>query len=56
MFISTISNAKPFAIKIYSFNLKNKKMIDKKFDRLHKKKKMSCTKEFTIYNYLIFVV
>ena len=56
MFISMISKAKSFAIKMYSFNSRNKKMIDKKFDRLHEKKKMSWTKKFTIYDYLIFVV
>ena len=56
MFILTISEAKPSAIKMYSFNLKNKKMIDKKFNRLHEKEKISWTKELTIYNYSIFVV
>ena len=56
MFILTISKAKSSAIKIYSFNLKNKKMIDKKFDRLYEKEKMSWTEKFTIYDYLIFVI
>ena len=40
MFISTISETKSLAIKMYLFNLKNKKMIDKKFNRLHEKEKM----------------
>ena len=56
MFILTILNAKSLAIKIYSLNSKNKKMINKKFDWLHEKEKMSWTKRFTIYNYSIFVV
>ena len=56
MFISTILKTKSPAIKMYSFNSKNKKMIDKKFDRLHKKEKMSWTEKFTIYDYSIFVV
>ena len=56
MFILTISNAKSFAIKIYSLNLKNKKVIDKKFNRLYEKEKMLWTEKFMIYNYSIFVV
>ena len=56
MFILTISDAKSFAIKMYSFNSKNKKMIDKKFDQLHEKKKMSWTKKFTAYDYSVFVI
>ena len=56
MFISTISGTKSLAIKMYSFSLKNKKMIDKKFNRLYEKEKMSWTERFTIYDYLIFVV
>ena len=56
MFILTISDAKSSAIKMYSFNSKNKKMIDKKFDWLHEKKKMSWTEKFTTYDYSIFVV
>ena len=56
MFISTISDAKSFAIKIYPLNSKNRKVMNKKFDRLYEKKKMSWTEKFTTYDYLIFVV
>ena len=41
MFILTISNAKSLMIKIYSLNSKNEKVMNKKFDRLHKEEKIS---------------
>ena len=56
MFISTILSAKSFAIKIYLFNLKSEKLIDKKFNRLYTKEKISWTKKFTTYDYSIFVI
>ena len=56
MSISTISDAKPFAVKIYSFSSKNRKMIDKKFDRLYEKEKMSWTEKSTTYDYSIFII
>ena len=46
MSISTISNAKLFAIKMYFLNLQNKKVINKKFNQLHEKEKISQTKKF----------
>ena len=56
MFILMILETKSPLIKMISFNLKNKKLIDKKFDRLHEKKKILLTKKFIIYDYSIFVV
>ena len=56
MFISIISNAKSFAIKIYSFNSKNKEMMNKEFNRLHEKEKILWTEKFKIYDYSIFVI
>ena len=40
MSISTLSDAKSKINKMYSLSSKNKKIVDKKFDRLHKKSKM----------------
>ena len=52
-----ISDAKSFAIKMYSFNSKkNKKVINKEFNRLHKEKKMLRIKKFIVYNYSMFVI
>ena len=56
MFISTISDAKFFAIKIYSFNSKNKKILNKKYSYLYKKEKMSWIEKLTIYVYLIIII
>ena len=56
MFISILSNAKSNVNKIYSFNSKNKQMINKKFDRLHKKDKLIWTNQFTSYDYFVFVI
>ena len=40
MSISILSDAKPKINKVYSLSSKNKKVVDKEFDRLHKKGKM----------------
>ena len=54
--ISTISNVKSNANKIYSLNSKNRKVVDKEFDRHHNNDKMSWTTKSTLYKYSIFVV
>ena len=56
MFISILSNAKSNVNKIYFFNSKDKKIINKKFDRFHKKDKLSWTDQFTFYDYSMFVI
>ena len=56
MIISTLFDVKFEIFKIYSLNFENKKLIDEKFDRFHKKRKMSWTEQSTFYDYFVFVI
>ena len=56
MQIFTLSKAKLNASKIYSLSLKDKKIIDKKFDCLYIEKKILQITQFTKYNYFIFII
>ena len=42
--------------KIYSFDHKNKKLVDKIFDKLHEQDKMRYITQSTSFNYSIFVI
>ena len=56
MFINLKTNAITKSTKIYSFEYKNKKIINKTFNKLHKQKKMRYITQLILFNYLMFVV
>ena len=56
MFISILLYAKSNVNKINFFNSKNKKIINKEFDRFHKKNKLSWIDQFIFYDYSMFVI
>ena len=56
MFINFKTNAIAKSTKIYSFDHKNKKIINKTFNKLHKQEKMRYITQSTLFNYLMFVV
>ena len=43
-------------VKMYFVEIKNKKIIDKTFNKLHDEKKLSWTTDFTSFNFSCFVV
>ena len=56
MSISLKSDAVTKSTKIYSVGQKNKKIIDVTFDKLHQQRKMTWSKQLTLFSYLVFVV
>ena len=56
MFIDTILDAKIESLKIYFVNLQNRKIINKKFDKLHEQDKLRWIIEIIFYDFSIFVV
>ena len=49
-------HASKIADKIYSVNERDRKVIDEKFDKLHRKDKMKWSSISTFFDFLIFVV
>ena len=56
MSISTVTDTKSNVSKMYFLKSKNRKIIDKKFDRLHVEDKMNWIIEFIFYEYFCFVI
>ena len=56
MSISTITETKSNAFKVYFLESENRTIIDKEFDRLHVENKMNWIIEFTSYDYSCFVI
>ena len=56
MFINFKSNAKIEATKIYLLSFINRKFVNKIFNKLHKQNYIKFNNQFTVYNYLIFVI
>ena len=56
MFIILQLNIKLLSSKVYLINQKNRKFIDKKFDKFQTQNKLKYINQFILYNYSIFVV
>ena len=56
MSINMLSGSKSSAAKIYQLNLKNKTVINQKFNKLHKQEKLKWTNKVTKYSFSVFVI
>lgn len=56
MAIDVVPGSKPPAAKVYPLGPKDRAVIDKEFDRLHKQGKLEWTSEATEYGFPVFVV
>ena len=54
--INIKSKTESTSTRVYSLSVKNREVIDKKFDKLHKNNKLEWTKKPTKYGYPVFVV
>ena len=56
MFITLKLNAKVDVAKIYSLNFVDREFVDKKFNKFHDQKRMKFIKQFTSFDWSIFVI
>ena len=56
MFIDFKLNAKIEAAKIYLLDFIDRKFVDEIFDKLYKQNRIKFNNQFTVYDYLIFVI
>lgn len=56
MFINIVLDSKLDLFKVYSLNSKDRELVNKKFDDLHREDKMKWITRATQYEYSMFVI